>query len=150
MRLSSTAPPPSDVAAPRHLAKPGLASGRGHDDDELVVNPPTPCQLIGKHPPAPKQIWPASNKRWRALRVGGRKPRFVLSNADPTRISVTAKERAGARGCRSLVATKHTHTQQQHTRAFARLYTPGGEVGSRLGGGLYGGNGGLSFVFSLI
>ena len=29
------------------------SEGRG-DDDELVVNPPTPCK-IGKHPPAPKK-----------------------------------------------------------------------------------------------
>ena len=33
------------------------------------------------------------------LRVGGRKPRFVLIASDPTRAKVTAKERTGARGC---------------------------------------------------
>ena len=32
------------------------------------------------------------------LRVGGRKPRFVVSNADPTRNKVTAKERTGVLG----------------------------------------------------
>ena len=36
------------------------------------------------------------------LRVGGRKPRFVLSNADPTRNKVTAKERTGVLGCGKL------------------------------------------------
>ena len=35
---------------------------RRDDDDELVINPPTPCQ-IGKHPPAPKRIRPASKGR---------------------------------------------------------------------------------------
>ena len=33
------------------------------------------------------------------LRVGGRKPRFLLSNADPTRNKVTANERTGVLGC---------------------------------------------------
>ena len=33
---------------------------RSNDDDELNINPPTPCQ-IGKRPPAPKpkENWPA-------------------------------------------------------------------------------------------
>ena len=33
------------------------------------------------------------------LRVGDRKPRFVLFNADITRNKVTAKERTGVLGC---------------------------------------------------
>ena len=33
------------------------------------------------------------------LRVGGMKPRSVLSNADPTRNRVTAKDRTDVRGC---------------------------------------------------
>jgi hypothetical protein len=38
----------------------GVSDGRVSDDDELNINPPTPCQ-IGKRPPAPKpkENWPA-------------------------------------------------------------------------------------------
>ena len=37
-----------------------IFSANGDDDDELNINPPTPCQ-IGKRPPAPKpkENWPA-------------------------------------------------------------------------------------------
>ena len=43
-------------------------AGSMPDDDELVMNPPTPCQ-IGKHPPAPK-IRP-TNKGHMVEGVGG-------------------------------------------------------------------------------
>ena len=33
----------------------------GDDDDELNINPPTPCRF-GKHPPAPEN-WPAIEER---------------------------------------------------------------------------------------
>ena len=45
--------------------------------------------------------------------VGGRKPRFVLSHADPTRNKVTAKERTDVLGCRKPA---HTVAELASTR----------------------------------